>query len=138
MVKDKLPTRKKRIITAIILVFSVLAPLLILLIVKNIEKDQGWFNSSWLYRRSLHVSGSGSSLLSEEILIEYDTESLILSNKLLPNCADLRFVDSDNHSLLQYWIEGGCNTTTTHIWVRIPTIPREGKQYICTMGIRRQ
>ncbi|NLZ24656.1 DUF2341 domain-containing protein, partial [Candidatus Dojkabacteria bacterium] len=127
MVKDKLPTRKKRIITAIILVFSVLAPLLILLIVKNIEKDQGWFNSSWLYRRSLHVSGSGSSLLSEEILIEYDTESLILSNKLLPNCADLRFVDSDNHSLLQYWIEGGCNTTTTHIWVRIPTIPRGGK-----------
>ena len=39
------------------------------------------------------------------------------------DCGDLRFTDSDGKTLLNYWIQSGCNTLSTTIWVKIPNIP---------------
>jgi hypothetical protein len=38
------------------------------------------------------------------------------------NCGDIRFLDS-NDTNLSYWIESGCNTSNTLIWVKVPSIP---------------
>jgi hypothetical protein len=41
------------------------------------------------------------------------------------DCGDIRFEDlSDNN--LNYWIESGCNTNDTLIWVDAPDVPAGG------------
>jgi hypothetical protein len=87
----------------------------------------GWKDSNWLYRKSISVANSGSTLTNEDVLIELDTATMISAGKLLTTCADLRFTDSDDSTYLQYWVEGGCNTATTQVWVRIPSLTAGGK-----------
>jgi hypothetical protein len=103
-----------------------------LLYYTNTQQDTGdilgWYSSSWLYRRSTTVGNStGSTLTNEDVLISYDTASLVSAGKLQSDCDDLRFTDSDEVTVINYWIEGGCNTSTTQIWVRIPSLPNGGK-----------
>ncbi len=96
-----------------------------------ITKDKadvlGWKDDSWLYRKSIAVANAGSTLTNEEVLVEIDTATLIGASKLQTTCADLRFTDSDDSTYLAYWIEGGCNTATTQVWVRIPSLTAGGK-----------
>lgn len=127
MSEKKLSISKKTVLIASALVLAVGLPIAYLLWTRNQEDTGAWYNSSWLYRRSISVANSGSTLTNEDVLIEYDTASLITASKLQSDCDDLRFVDSDDSTALAYWVEGGCNTTTTHIWVRIPTLPSGGK-----------
>ena len=88
---------------------------------------EAWYNSGWFYRRPITVSNpTGSTITDAEVLIVIDTEALT-TTKLRSDCGDLRFVDSDDSTLLTYWIEGGCDTTTTQVWVRIPSLPAGGK-----------
>lgn len=87
----------------------------------------GWMNSSWLYRKSVTVSNSGNTLTNEDVLIEVDTASLVTAGKLQSDCDDLRFVDSDDSTYLKYWVEGGCNTSSTQVWIQIPSLPNGGK-----------
>jgi hypothetical protein len=56
-----------------------------------------------------------------------DTASLITGGKMQEDCDDLRVSDSDGSTQLDYWIEGGCNTSSTQVWVRVPQIPDGGK-----------
>ncbi len=123
----KLPISKRSILIASTLVLAIGLPIAYLLW-SNAQEDAGaWYNSSWLYRRSLSVGNSGTELTNEDVLIEYDTAALVTAGKLQSDCDDLRFVDSDDSTALAYWVEGGCNTSTTHIWVRVPTLPSGGK-----------
>jgi len=127
MSEKKLSISKKTVLIASALVLAIGIPLAYLLWSSNQEDSGAWYNSSWLYRRSISVSNPGSTLTNEDVLIEYDTSALVTAGKLQSDCDDLRFVDSDDSTALAYWIEGGCNTTTTHIWVRIPSLPPGGK-----------
>lgn len=87
----------------------------------------GWMSSSWLYRKGVTVANAGSTLVNEDVLIEVNTAALVTTGKLQSDCDDLRFTDSDETTAIAYWIEGGCNTTTTQIWARIPSLPSGGK-----------
>ena len=127
MSKKKLSLSKKSILIASALILAIGIPLAYLLWSSNQEDSGAWYNSSWLYRRSISVANSGSTLTNEDVLIIYDTATLITASKLQSDCDDLRFVDSDDSTALAYWVEGGCNTSTTHIWVRIPSLPSGGK-----------
>jgi len=42
------------------------------------------------------------------------------------DCGDIRFTDA-NGNPLNYWIESGCNTANTVIWVKVPSIPANGQ-----------
>ena len=53
--------------------------------------------------------------------MEVDTKALIETEKLKPDCGDIRFYDDQTDSLLSYWVESGCNTEKTKIWVEIPS-----------------
>jgi hypothetical protein len=60
-----------------------------------------------------------------------DTASLISASKMRSDCGDVRFTDSDAATLLSYWIEPDtCNTATTRIWVRVPSIPASSTRTI--------
>jgi|SRR3990167_1854175 len=82
-----------------------------------------WYNNSWNYRKSITVSNSGPALTDYQTLATIDTASLVTATKMRSDCGDIRFVDSDDSSLLNYWIGSGCNTASTKIWVKIPSIP---------------
>ena len=58
-----------------------------------------------------------------QILTTIDTTTLITAGKMRSDCGDIRFTDTDGSTLLSYWIESDCNTVSTKIWVKIPSIP---------------
>ena len=86
-----------------------------------------WWNSSWMYRRAATISNdTGSTLTDFQVRITVDTASLISAGKMNSDCSDLRFVDSDDVTELNYWIESGCDTNSTVVWVKVPSIPAGG------------
>jgi hypothetical protein len=87
----------------------------------------GWMDLGWQYRKPVTVSNSGSTATNEDVLITIDTLALVNEGKLQSTCNDLRFTDSDENTTLSYWIESGCNTTSTKIWARIPSLTAGGK-----------
>ncbi len=78
--------------------------------------------TNWNYRKAVTISNSGSSLTDYQVLITIDTASLVTAGKLLSSCDDIRFTSSDGSTVLNYWIESGCNTSTTNVWVKVPSI----------------
>jgi hypothetical protein len=81
-----------------------------------------WYNISWNYRKAITVSNSGSSLTDYQTLIIMDTAGLVTVGKMKSDCGDIRFTDTDGSTTINYWIESGCNTASTKIWVKIPSI----------------
>ena len=93
-----------------------------LLICKSNSNFCVW-GAQWGYRRAITISNSGSNALTNyQVNITLDTASLISAGKMRSDCGDIRFVDA-NGNLLNYWIESGCNSATTKIWVKVPSIP---------------
>jgi len=93
----------------------------------NIRTVFAWYNPSWLYRKAVNISNSGSSLTDYQILVAADTASLISAGRMKADCSDIRFVDSDDATALSYWIESGCNSASTKIWVKVPSISSGSK-----------
>ncbi|MEM5830534.1 MAG: DUF2341 domain-containing protein, partial [Candidatus Aenigmatarchaeota archaeon] len=80
--------------------------------------------SGWQYRKPITIQeNSGNTLIDYQVLITLDTASLISAGKMRSDCGDIRFTDSDGITLLNYWIESGCNSANTKIWVKVPNIP---------------
>ena len=87
--------------------------------------------AGWQYRVPITIQeNSGNKLTDYQVLIYVDTQSLISAGKMRPDCGDIRFTDSDGVTLLPYWIEEGCNTANTKIWVKVPEIPSAGTKTI--------
>jgi len=84
-----------------------------------------WFSSSWLYRKPITINNTGnaSSLADYQVLVTVDTANLISAGKMRSDGGDIRFTDGDGTTLISYWIESGINTTSTRIWVKVPSIP---------------
>jgi hypothetical protein len=84
----------------------------------------------WNYRKSITVSNPGSELTNYQVLITLNTASLISAGKMRSDCGDVRFTDSDGSTLLNYWIESGCNTNNTKVWIKVPSIPTNSTKTI--------
>jgi len=101
----------------------------IIILSQNAEA-QNWL-SGWLYRIPINISNSGSSALTDyQVLITLNTATLISAGKMRSDCGDIRFTDSDGTTLLNYWIESGCNSANTKIWVKVPNIPASSTKTI--------
>jgi len=85
-----------------------------------------WYQSGgvyWDYRKPVTYDNSGGGAKSNyDVLVVVDTAALVSAGKLQSDCDDLRFTDTDTTTAVNYWIESGCNTASTQIWVRIPDI----------------
>ncbi len=109
-----------------IYVLTVILPL-ILFSLFNPNSVRSWYSPSYTYRKPVTVTNGGGAQSNYDVLLNVDTSALVTATKLQSDCDDLRFVDTDDTTLLSYWIEGGCNTTSTQIWIRIPSVPGGGK-----------
>jgi hypothetical protein len=97
----------------------------------NLKKAAAeWFDSNWFYRQAITitVTSSASDLANLDTWFSMNTSSLITGNKLQSGCQDLRFTNT-NGKQLPYFIDSGCNTTTTKIWVRIDLVPKNSTTY---------
>ncbi|MFH1540448.1 MAG: DUF2341 domain-containing protein, partial [Elusimicrobiota bacterium] len=77
------------------------------------------------YRRPITISNTSSSELHDyQILVKLNTKELCDAGKMRADCGDIRFRDSNDSMELNYWIEPeAINTTSTIIWVKVPTVP---------------
>ncbi len=132
--KKKKPNKIKHI-------YLLLSVVIILIIVSFFfysffsKESSAWYSTSWLYRNEIEVGNStGSTLINEDVLVQIDTQTLITAGKMQSDCDDIRFLETDNVTTLSYWIEDGCNTSSTQIWVRIPSIPNGGKSIYVYYG----
>jgi len=89
----------------------------------------GWI-SGWNYRKPITISNSGSALTDYQVLVTLDTATLISAGKMRSDGGDIRFADSNGNTLLSYWIESGINTSSTKIWVKVPSIPASSSKTI--------
>lgn len=87
--------------------------------------------SQWMYRIPITITEqSGNDLTDYQVLVNINTLSLINAGKMKSDGGDIRFFDSDGVTSLSYWIESGLGTSTTRIWVKIPSIPADGQKTI--------
>jgi hypothetical protein len=80
----------------------------------------GWTNDLQVFVSET----SGADLSDYQVRLVVDTATLIADGKMRPDAGDLRFAgDAGGTQPLPYWIEGGVNTASTVVWVRVPSIP---------------
>jgi len=81
------------------------------------------------YRKNILLNNPGSALTDYQVNLTIDTAALVTAGKMKSDCADLRFTDSTSYNTQdwasnhKYWIESGCNTSATRVWVKVPAIP---------------
>jgi len=78
------------------------------------------------HKKTINISENTESFTDYQMLVTVNTRSLISKSKMQDDCDDIRFYDSDGVTSLNYWIESGCNTRETKVWVKIPSVPSAG------------
>jgi hypothetical protein len=94
-----------------------------------------WYSTSWKFRRPITVNNSLTSALTDyQVDLKVETNSLISAGKMKGDCGDIRFTyynsTSETETLISHWLEWGCNTGSTKIWVKVPYIPASGNSTI--------
>src|SRR3989344_810106 len=87
-----------------------------------------WFDDSWSYRQRVDITNSGTAQTDYQVSITLDTATLITAGKVQSDCDDIRITDT-NGKLLPHWVEEsnpGCNSATTKIWTKAPSITTSG------------
>lgn len=93
---------------------------LVLVFMLAVPISASWWNSSYDYRKSVNITeNSGKTLENHQVKIEINTADLISEGSLQESCEDLRFIGSDDSTRLDYWLESGCNTDSTTVWVEV-------------------
>ncbi|MDD3647716.1 MAG: DUF2341 domain-containing protein [Candidatus Dojkabacteria bacterium] len=102
-----------KVVILLLLIFFVLIPK---------EKVNAWIEEGWSFRQRIDINNSGSSLTNFPVKLNIDTQSLILADKMKSDCSDIRITDSSDIEM-SFWLEEGCNTSTTYIWTKVPSLP---------------
>ncbi|MDH5219186.1 MAG: DUF2341 domain-containing protein, partial [Gammaproteobacteria bacterium] len=66
------------------------------------------------------ITNPGEALTQFQVNITFDTATLIAQEKMKGNCDDMRILDKDGITDIPYWVESGCNSLETQIWLKIP------------------
>jgi hypothetical protein len=82
-------------------------------------------NFEWYKEAQINNMQSGSvSVSNYQMLFTLDTASLISAGKMRSDCRDLGVIKASHstRTKLFYFIESGCNTSSTKIWVKVPQL----------------
>lgn len=73
------------------------------------------------YKQKINIASTGNVAIAGPypVKLTINTQALIPA-KLDSGCTAIRFSDDPTTVNLNYWIESGCNTTNTIIWVNLP------------------
>lgn len=99
--------------------------------------EANWWNDSWGYRKSIAVTNSnGSNLTDFQTSFTLDTATLITAGKMQASCADIRVTDILGN-VLPHWVEensGVCNSATTRVWFKAPSVFTTGTTFFVYYG----
>ena len=86
-----------------------------------------WWNSSWLYRKSIVLKENSGTTLSG-----YEVNFIVsfASSKMNATFSDLRFTDQDKLTPLPFWIESYNASSAASVWVKVPAISASGTRTI--------
>ncbi len=88
----------------------------------TLDSTSNWYDTNWAYRTPITVSeNSGTDLSDYSVELTLDTASMISAGTLNSDGSDLRFTDSSGN-LVGHWVESSMNSSSTVIWVRVPSI----------------
>jgi len=83
-----------------------------------------WYDLAWHYRKPINITNSyGSNLSNYQVKVTMNTTELIAAGKMQADGDDIRFTSQDKMTSIPYWIESGINTTSTVLWVKVPSVP---------------
>jgi hypothetical protein len=105
------------------------AILSLILVVAFAGTGVSWWNYSWEYRKPINITEqSGEDLSNFQVEVSLDTSTPISEGKMQNDCSDLRFVESGKE--IDYWVESGCNTASTRIWLEVKDLRAGNKESI--------
>ena len=86
------------------------------------------------YTRQISIT-TATSLPASSLPFYLDTSSLISAGKLNSSCSNLKFFQSDQVSSVPYYLESGCNTSSTLFWLRVPAFSSSTSVYFVYGGV---
>lgn len=117
----RLRTRRQRLMAGLVtLVFvaGIVAPIFL-----SQRQAQAWWNSSWQYRRTITLNNSASAVNLTDFPIRVSLSSSNIDYANTQNSGqDLRFVASNDSTVLDYEIEVWNESGTSEVWVEVPLI----------------
>jgi len=106
-----------------VIVFAIIG---FVLFTKPQPVEAGWWDDSWLYRKAVALTNSGTAQTDFQVMITIDTTGLITAGKMQADCDDIRLTDI-NSNIIPHWMEPGtCNNASTKIWAKLPSISTTG------------
>lgn len=112
-------------ITAMLLLVMIV-PVVLWQISDPNKASAAWFDETYGYRKRIPITNSSSTQTDYQLQVSLDTASLVSAGKLQSDCDDIRFTDLSG-KVLDFWVESStCNTASTTVWVKVPTIPASG------------
>jgi len=88
-----------------------------------------WYDSDWEYRKEFTINNTGSNLTNYQMMFTVYRSSgsdsgftTYLYNKCEEDYDDIRFVASDDTTVLDYWIESSSSTVAS-VWVELDSLP---------------
>ncbi|RLE71365.1 MAG: hypothetical protein DRJ45_03830 [Thermoprotei archaeon] len=89
-----------------------------------------WWNVNWKYRREITITNVSGTLTDYQILVELNSSNFNFSHAQ-ENGSDIRFVASDDETLLSHWIEVWNSTNqSAKIWVNVSEITEGAKIFM--------
>lgn len=86
-------------------------------------------NSAMGFSREISLQNdSGQKLYNYQVPVVIDTKKLITEGKMRADCGDIRFNNEVKN--LNYWLEEGCNTAKTRLWVKVDFISNDNEEKI--------
>ena len=86
------------------------------------------------FNRAINVNNAtGAALQNYPVLVTFNSAALIGAGKLRGDCGDLRF--NDAYGALDYWLEEGCNTAATRVWVEVSSVPPGNSTFVMNYGV---
>ena len=85
-----------------------------------------WWNIEWSRRLPLTVTNSSDLVLTDyqiKVQVAYDQD-------MKTDFGDVRFIASDNSTMLSYWLERKTDGTSADFWVKVPAIPANDSETI--------
>ena len=89
-----------------------------------------WWNVNWKYRREITITNVNGTLTDYQILVELNSTNFNFSHAQ-ENGSDIRFVASDDETLLNHWIEVWNSTNqSAKIWVNVSEVTEGTKIFM--------
>jgi len=108
----------------------IFASVVICLLFLTSVASASWWNVNWKYRREITITNVNGTYTDYQVLVELNSSNFNFSHAQ-ENGSDIRFVASDDETLLSHWIEVWNSTNqSAKIWVNVSEVTEGTKIFM--------